>query len=86
MTYLVTGGAGFIGSRVVRDLVRDGEKVVIYDWFPETANLERVLNTGEIEANVKIVQGDVTDYSHLLRTINDNKIVKIIHMAAMMLL
>ena len=29
MAYLVTGGTGMIGSRVVRDLVREGEQVVI---------------------------------------------------------
>ena len=86
MTYLVTGGAGFIGSRVVRDLVRDGEQVVVFDWFPETDNLDRVLNEDEIENNIKIVHGDVTDYSHLLRTIKDNDVGKIVHMAAMMLL
>jgi UDP-glucose 4-epimerase len=86
MAYLVTGGAGFIGSRVVRDLVRDGEQVVVYDWFPETDNLKRVLDKEEIEASVKIVHGDVTDYSHLLCTIKGNNVGRIIHMAAMMLL
>ena len=86
MKYMVTGGAGFIGSRVVRDLVREGEQVIVYDWFPETDNLERVLDAGEIEANVKIVHGDVTDYSHLLRIVSDNEVTRIIHMAAMMLL
>ena len=86
MTYLVTGGAGFIGSRVVRDLVREGEQVVVYDWFPETDGLERLLDREEIETRVRIVHGDVTDYPHLVRTIRDNDIETIVHMAAMMLL
>ena len=86
MTYLVTGGAGFIGSRVVRDLVRMGEKVVVYDWFPERTALERVLAPQEIEDSVKIVQGDVTDYSQLIRALRDNEVEKVIHLAAIMLL
>jgi nucleoside-diphosphate-sugar epimerase len=86
MAYLVTGGAGFIGSRVVRDLVREGEKVVVYDVFPRRNTLELVLDGGEIDNNVKMVQGDVTDYAHLLKTLQENKIETIIHLAAVMIL
>jgi nucleoside-diphosphate-sugar epimerase len=39
MTYLVTGGTGFIGSRIVRNLVREGEQVVVFDWAPDQAVL-----------------------------------------------
>jgi nucleoside-diphosphate-sugar epimerase len=86
MAILVTGGAGFIGSHVVRDLVHEGEKVIVYDNFPRTALLERLLNRNELEKNVKIVQGDVTDYSLLIKTIKDNEIDKVIHFAAVMIL
>lgn len=86
MTYLVTGGAGFIGSRIVRDLVREGEQVVVYDWFPERSGLERLLSEEEIKSNVKIVQGDVTNFSQLIRTLQESNVEKVIHMAALMLL
>jgi nucleoside-diphosphate-sugar epimerase len=86
MTYLITGGAGFIGSHVVRDLVREGEKVVIYDNFPRTALLEQLLSSEELEKNVKIVQGDVTDYALLVKTLKEKEIDKLIHMAAIMIL
>jgi UDP-glucose 4-epimerase len=86
MAYLVTGGAGFIGSHIVRDLVREDEQVVVYDWFPEIIGLERLLSEEEIKINVKIVHGDVTNFSQLIRTLQENKVDKVIHMAALMLL
>ena len=49
MKYLITGGTGFIGSRVTRDLVREGELVVVYDCAPERTILERLLTKNEIE-------------------------------------
>jgi nucleoside-diphosphate-sugar epimerase len=85
MTYLVTGGTGFIGSRVVRDLVRQGEHVIIYDWYPDRVLLERLLSQEERESCVKMVQGDVTDFAHLIGTINSYKVERIIHTAALLL-
>jgi UDP-glucose 4-epimerase len=86
MTYLVTGGAGFIGSRVVRDLVKEGQSVVVYDWFPVRNNLERFLSEEELAGQVKIVQGDVTNFPHLIRTLQENNVETLIHMAGMMIL
>jgi UDP-glucose 4-epimerase len=85
MAYLVTGGTGFIGSRVVRDLVREGEQVVVYDWFPERIALERMLSREEIESKVKIVRGDVTDFAQIASVIRQYNIDKAAHLAALLL-
>jgi UDP-glucose 4-epimerase len=85
MTCIVTGGCGFIGSRIVRNLVREGEQVLAYDWFPAKSNLLRVLTQEELQAKVKIVQGDVTDYSTLIRSMKENNVDKVIHMAGILI-
>ena len=86
MTYLVTGGTGLIGSRIVRDLVRDGESVVVYDWLPSRDALERLMSEAEIAAGVTIVRGDVTDSPHLFRTILEHGVDTIIHTASLLVI
>ena len=56
-TYLVTGGAGFIGSNLVRALLKEGRRVRVLDNFLTgfRANLDEVL------ANVELVEGDIRD-------------------------
>ena len=55
--YLVTGGAGFIGSNIVEELVRRGEKVRVLDNFitGNRANLEPFKN------KIELIEGDIRD-------------------------
>lgn len=55
--YLVTGGAGFIGSHLVEELLRRGERVRIADNF-STGKRE---NLPPASANVEVIDGDVSD-------------------------
>ncbi len=84
MICLITGGTGFIGSRIVRDLTQEGENVVIYDWLPDIMSLKRALKEDLINKKITIVQGDITDYPHLLQTLKENQVTHIIHMAALL--
>lgn len=56
-TYLVTGGAGFIGSHITERLVRDGHRVRVLDDFSsgKEANLE------SFRDGVEVVSGDIRD-------------------------
>lgn len=75
MAILVTGGAGYIGSHTVRELVEDGRDVVVYD------NLSR----GHREAvgeGTPLVVGDINDYIKLKETMQKYAIDSVIHFAA----
>ena len=75
MKILVLGGAGYIGSHTVSELVKAGEEVVIAD------NLE----TGHIEAvNKKAVfyEGDIRNREFVDSIFDNEKIDAVIHFAA----
>jgi UDP-glucose 4-epimerase len=55
--YLITGGAGFIGANLAEALVRDGERVRIFDNL-STGSLD---NLAAIRDRVEIVEGDLRD-------------------------
>ena len=56
--YLITGGAGFLGSNLTAALVSNGDKVIIYDDF-STGNRKNIQDYKQTE--VRVVEGDVRD-------------------------
>jgi len=54
-TYLVTGGAGFIGSNLVEELIKRGEKVRVIDNF----STGKHQNIQEFVPRIELVQGDI---------------------------
>jgi UDP-glucose 4-epimerase len=61
MTILVTGGAGFIGSRLVERLLRNGDDVRILDNF----STGRRANVLAFAKYVEVVEGDIRCYEHV---------------------
>jgi UDP-glucose 4-epimerase len=74
---LVTGGAGFIGSNLAEELIRQGAKVNILDNF-STGYRE---NLEEIPGDFDFIEGDLNDDAALLRAIDGVDIV--FHQAAL---
>ena len=74
--YLVTGGAGFIGSHLVRELVRRGERVRVLDDFStgRRENLQDVLD------QIELVEGSLTNRDDVERAVN--KVTFILHQGA----
>ncbi|GJF20204.1 MULTISPECIES: UDP-glucose 4-epimerase GalE [Streptomyces] len=75
MSWLVTGGAGYIGAHVVRALVDGGESVVVYDDL-STGRADRV------PAGVPLVVGSVLDGPLLEGAIRDHAVTGVVHIAA----
>ena len=73
MHILVTGGAGYIGAHVVRDLVDRGFDVVVID---------RVETAPERRAKAAYVRGDVADRPLLVRLLREHAIQAVVHLAA----
>ncbi|MEU0602600.1 UDP-glucose 4-epimerase GalE [Streptomyces sp. NPDC006393] len=75
MTWLITGGAGFIGAHVVRAMLAAGEHVAVYDDL-STGDRKRVPD------EVSFVEGSVLDAELLLTTLADLQVSGIVHLAA----
>jgi UDP-glucose 4-epimerase len=71
---LVTGGAGYIGSHVVRQLGEAGERVVILDNL--TKGFRQAVTAGDL------VVGDVGDYSLVSRLLAEHSVDTVMHFAA----
>jgi len=78
---LVTGGAGFVGAYVIRDLLRAGAHVVLLDTAPNSAILDRVL-TSEHPGRLSRSTGDLLDGWSLLRLCRRHSVEQIVHLAA----
>jgi nucleoside-diphosphate-sugar epimerase len=76
MRYLVTGGAGFIGSNTVDELVRRGHGVVVLDDL----SAGREENLAEVRSKITFVKGSVTDLETVQKTMHQAEYV--IHLAA----
>lgn len=74
---LVTGGAGFIGSTLVRELLKEKANVIAYDNFysGDMSNLEAVKN------EIKIIKGDILD-PNFKKMLIKNKVRYVFHLAA----
>src|SRR6185437_7680907 len=73
-TILVTGGAGYIGSHVVRQLGEAGEKVLVLDNL--SRGFRQAITTGEL------VVGDVGDQALVSRLLTEHGIDTVMHFAA----
>ncbi|MEF3279816.1 MAG: SDR family oxidoreductase [Elusimicrobiota bacterium] len=76
-TWLITGGAGFIGSNIAEELIKSGEKVIIFDNF-STGKYSNI--KGFID-KIKLIKGDIRDFASLKRAFKG--VTYVLHQAAM---
>ncbi|MCF7509129.1 dTDP-glucose 4,6-dehydratase [Vibrio sp. Vb1554] len=82
MKILVTGGAGFIGSAVVRHIIRDTQDTVInLDKLTYAGNLESLVDVSESE-RYYFEQVDICDRAELDRVFSEHQPDMVMHLAA----
>jgi UDP-N-acetylglucosamine 4-epimerase len=82
--WLVTGGAGFIGSHLVEELLRLGQEVRVLDNFAtgKRANLDDVRRrVGAAAASLELLEGDVADTATCQAAVRD--VERVLHQAAL---
>lgn len=77
MRYLITGGAGFIGSNIAFELLKRGEQVRILDNF-STGRRE---NIEPLQGHVEIIEGDIRDFWTVAEAVSEVDFV--LHQAAL---
>ena len=83
MKLLITGGAGFIGSHVVRRFVKNYPNYQVYnlDALTYAGNLEN-LEDIETASNYTFIKGDITDETFISNLFSEFKFDSVIHLAA----
>ncbi len=75
MKVLVTGGAGYIGSHTVKELLKEGYEVVVYDNF--STGREELLVGGEL------IKGDLMDKDTIQKALKRRNIDAVLHFASL---
>jgi nucleoside-diphosphate-sugar epimerase len=83
MRVLLTGGYGCIGSWIVRELLRRGDEVCIYDLKQDPRRM-RLLMSEEQVGRTTFIQGDVTNLPSLKAAVAAHQITHIVHLAGLM--
>ena len=82
MRFLVTGGAGFIGSAVVRYLIQQTKhEVLVFDKLTYAGNMQSLELVAKSE-RFQFVKGDILDKDAIAKALRDFKPSAIMHLAA----
>ena len=76
MKYLITGGAGFIGSHLAEKLIARGDQVVIFD----NLSTGSAINLSGIKERIKFKEGNILDKSEIDKLVSESDYV--VHLAA----
>lgn len=78
MHILVTGGAGYVGSVIVEELINASHSVVVYDSLSKG-------HLAAVHPEATFVRANLAERDHLRRALEDHQIEAVIHMAALSL-
>lgn len=80
MSIMVTGGTGFLGAYLVRQMVLEHgrDDVVVFDKYVDLARL------GDVAGSVQVIEGDIGDFDTLNKAVHDHKVERIAHLASLL--
>ena len=85
-TYFITGGAGFIGSSLAKNLLNEGNKAIVIDNFCDFYNPKiKENNVKELleNSNFKLYREDIRNKEAIKKIFDENQIDVVVHLAAM---
>jgi nucleoside-diphosphate-sugar epimerase len=82
MRVLITGGYGFIGAWIIKNLFARGSQVWVYDLKEDPRRLQPIMPEADVQ-KVTFVQGDVTNQAGLQDALAKHQITHVIHLAGL---
>jgi UDP-glucose 4-epimerase len=82
-TWLLTGGAGYIGTHIADEFIRAGKSVVIYDSLYQGLESRIVYLRAKHNVEIPLIKADIRDYNEIESVIRTHKIDGIVHAAAL---
>jgi len=82
-TWLLTGGAGYIGAHIADEFIASGKNVVIYDSLYQGLESRIVYLRAKHNVEIPLIKADIRDYKEIESAICKYKIDGIVHTAAL---
>ena len=82
-TWLLTGGAGYIGAHIADEFIRAGKSVVIYDSLYQGLESRITFLRAKHGVEIPFIKCDIRDYNEIENAIREYKIDGIVHTAAL---
>lgn len=81
--WMITGGAGYIGSHIAELFLSEKKRVVIYDSFTQGLRSRIEYLERKYSCSIPVVEGDIRDFARLELVLRDLDVTGIIHTAAL---
>ena len=82
-TWLLTGGAGYIGTHIADEFIRNGKSVVIVDSLYQGLESRITFLRAKHGVEIPFIKCDIRDYNEIENAIREHKIDGIVHTAAL---